>query len=141
MELDVAQAMHRPVRGANGLLQPAWAGLPVPDETGALLAFTRAGVPDQSQAMLAPQRIGYGLRQDAIVLLHWPYPDQAPNTNPLIYPLLTGVRSLELKYMDTSGNWLTQWPPSPTQSDNLPFAVEADVTLDSGEKITRVFAL
>ncbi|MDR2196248.1 MAG: type II secretion system minor pseudopilin GspJ [Gallionellaceae bacterium] len=141
MEQDIAQAIHRPVRGRNGETLPEWIGLPAQasDDNGAL-TFTRAGIPDQGQAMLAPQRIGYGLRQNTLVLLRWPYPDQAPNAEPLVYPLLEGVSEFELRYMDAEGNWFEQWPPA-GQVDVLPRAAEVKMTFVSGEVITRVFAL
>jgi len=141
LEQDVAQAIHRPVQDQGGLVQPAWIGLPVvvaDDE--AELTFTRAGIPDQGPATLAPQRIGYKLQQDAIILLRWPFPDQAPLTEPLRYPLLEGVREFHLRHLDINGNWLEQWPPG-GQATILPMALEVAVTLSSGEKITRVFAL
>jgi general secretion pathway protein J len=141
MEQDVAQAIHRPVRDAGGLMQPEWIGreVVVADDEAAL-TFTRAGIPDQGEATLAPQRIGYRLQQGSIIMLRWPYLDQAPLSKPLRYPLLDGVRGFNLRYLDVSGSWLLQWPP-PGQAGGLPKALEAAVTLDSGEKITRVFAL
>jgi len=141
MEQDVAQAIRRPVQDQGGLVQPAWIGRPVvvaDDE--AELTFTRAGIPDPKEAMLAPQRIGYRLQQGSIILLRWPFPDQAPRTEPLRYPLLEGVREFHLRHLDINGNWLEQWPPG-AQADILPMALEVAVTLASGEKVTRVFAL
>ena len=122
-------------------MQPAWIGRPVvvaDDE--AELTFTRAGIPDQGQAMFAPQRIGYRLQQDSIILLRWPFPDQAPLAEPQRYPLLEGVREFHLRHLDVNGNWLDQWPPG-GQPNILPMALEVALTLASGEKITRVFAL
>jgi general secretion pathway protein J len=141
LDQDVAQAIHRPVQDQGGLVQPAWIGRPVvvaDDE--AELTFTRAGIPDQGTATLAPQRIGYRLQQGTIILLRWPFPDQAPLTEPLRYPLLEDVREFHLRHLDLNGNWLDQWPIG-SQADTLPMALEVAVTLASGEKITRVFAL
>lgn len=141
LEQDVAQAVHRPIRDAGGLTQPEWIGREVVvAENEAQLTFTRAGMPDQGAAMLAPQRIGYRLQQGSIIMLRWPYLDQAPLSVPLRYPLLDGVRDFHLRYLDANGNWLSLWPAA-GQTGGLPTALEAEVTLDSGEKITRVFAL
>jgi len=141
MEQDVAQAIHRPVRDQGGLAQPEWIGraVVVMDDEAELI-FTRSGIPDQGEAMLAPQRIGYRLQQGSIMLLRWPFPDQAPRAEPIRYPLLEGVRDFRLRHLDINGNWLAQWPPG-GQVGTLPMALEAEVTLASGEKITRVFAL
>ena len=141
MELDVAQAIHRPVQDANGITQAAWIGRPVVvSDDEANLTFTRAGISDQGPAMLAPQRIGYRFQQDSIVLLRWTFPDQAPLTKPQRYTLLEGVRDFHLRHLDINGNWMDYWPVS-AQPGNLPMALEVTITLTGGEKITRVFAL
>lgn len=141
LEQDVAQAIHRPVQDQGGLTQPEWIGRAVVvanDE--AELTFTRAGIPGAGENMLAPQRIGYRLQQGSVILLRWPFPDQAPHVEPIRYPLLEGVREFHLRHLDGYGNWLEQWPPG-GQTGALPMALEVAVTLVSGEKITRVFAL
>jgi general secretion pathway protein J len=141
LDQDVAQAVHRPIRGQGGLVEPEWIGHATPvGQDDAQLIFTRAGVPDQSSAFLPPQRIGYRLEQDSIILLRWPFPDQAPRTAAIRYPLLEGVREFTLRHMDVNGNWLDQWPAS-AQPGTLPMALEATVVLSGGEKIVRVFAL
>lgn len=141
LEQDMAQATHRPVQDQGGLTQPEWIGrtVVVADDE-AELVFTRAGIPGESEKMLAPQRIGYRLQEGSITLLRWPYPDQAPRTEPIRYPLLEGVREFRLRHLDSYGNWLDQWPPG-GQPGALPMALEVAVTLASGEKIIRVFAL
>ncbi|MBI3903318.1 MAG: type II secretion system minor pseudopilin GspJ [Nitrosomonadales bacterium] len=141
LEQDVAQAVRRPARDQGGLPQPEWLGhTVVMADNDAELIFTRAGIPDQGAAWLAPQRLGYRLQQGSIMLLHWPYPDQAPHTEPIRYPLLDGVREFHLRHLDVNGNWMEQWPPA-GQAGGLPMALEAQVTLASGEQVTRVFAL
>lgn len=141
VEQDVAQAIHRPAQDQGGLLQPEWIGraVVVADDEAQLM-FTRAGIPGESEKMLAPQRIGYRLQQGSIFMLRWPYPDQAPHTEPVRYPLLEDVREFHLRHLDINGNWQEQWPTG-GQAGTLPMALEATVTLASGEKITRVFAL
>lgn len=140
LEQDVAQAIHRPVRGQGGLEQPEWIGRPVAAEDEAELTFTRAGVSGEEERMSAPRRIGYRLQQGSIMLLRWPFPDQAPHAEPVRYPLLEGVREFRLRHLDANGNWLALWPPD-GQHGALPMALEAAVTLAGGETVTRVFAL
>lgn len=141
MGQDIAQAIKRPVRNAEGVGQlAAWLGNAVTvGEDDAELIFTRAGVPDQGMALQGPQRIGYRFEQGNIVLLRWPALDQAPRTKPARYTVLEGVREFKLRYLDASGVWQFQWQP--TQKDLLPVAVEVQLTLTGGELITRVFAL
>jgi general secretion pathway protein J len=141
MEQDISQAVHRPIRDRNGILQPTWVGHPTPiDEEDAELAFTRCGVPDPTSTQFAPQRIAYRFENNSIVMLHWKSLDRAPNAVAVRYPLLEGVREFKLRYMDAVGNWYPQWPISNVGLD-LPAAAEASLTLSSGEIITRVFAL
>lgn len=141
LEQDVAQVIHRPVQDQGGLLQPEWIGraVVVADDE-AELTFSRAGVPDEGWKLMAPQRIGYRLQKGAIILLRWPFPDQAPRAEPTRYPLLEGVAEFRLRHLDNNGNWQEQWPPG-GQIGVLPKALEVALTLSSGEKIIRVFAL
>ena len=141
LEQDVAQAIHRPARDQGGVVQPEWVGKTVlVADNEAHLTFTRAGMPDQGEAQRTPQRLGYRLEQGSILLLRWPFLDQAPRAEPVRYPLLEGVREFRLRHLDINGNWLPQWPPG-GQAGTLPMALEVAVTLASGESVTRVFAL
>ena len=141
LDQDVAQAISRTVRDQGGLSQPEWIGhAVVVDDNDAELTFTRAGIPDQGEEMQVPQRIGYRLEQGTIVMLRWPVLDQPPRAKPVRYPLLEGVREFKLRYLDGSGSWLQQWPPA-GQITGLPAGVEIELTLASGETMTRMFAL
>jgi len=141
MEQDIAQAVHRRVRDTGGQSQPEWIGhAVVVGDDDAELTFTRAGITDQGLALLPPQRIAYRLEQGNIILLRWRALDQAERIRPLRYPLLEGVREFRLRYLDTLGNWQMQWPPD-NLTGGLPQATEVSLTLSSGEKLTRIFAL
>lgn len=141
LEQDVAQVVHRPIRDQGGLTQPELIGRAVVvAEDEATVAFTRAGIPDQGAEMLPPQRIGYRLQQGSIMLLRWPFLDQAARAEPIRYPLLDGVREFHLRYLDGNGNWSELWPIA-GQTGTLPMALEAEVTLSGGETVVRVFAL
>lgn len=106
--------------------------------------FTRMGLPGANGTLAAPQRLGYRLNQGAVEELVWPVLDQGPRTVPAVYPLLSGVSSLTLRYLDANKAWQTTWPVlsgSPTPAQNIPKAVEVVLTLDSGETITRLLLL
>ncbi len=140
MEQDVAQAVHRSIRDQGGILEPEWIGRPVVvADNEPQLEFTRAGIPGQGEEMVLPQRIGYRLQQGSIMLLRWPFLDQAPHTEPVRYPLLDGVREFRLRYMEANGNWLDQWPPG--APGLLPTGLEVELILASGEQVVRDFAL
>ena len=141
VEQDIAQAVHRSVRDSSGLSRPEWIGhAVVVGEDDAELTFTRAGIPDQGITMQSPLRIAYRLEQGNIVMLRWPALDQAERMRPIRYPLLEGVREFKWRYLDTSGYWLTQWPTA-DNTGGLPQAAEVSLTLISGDKFTRIFAL
>lgn len=141
LEQDIAQAVRRGVRDSTGLTRPEWIGHSVVvGEDDAELTFTRAGIVDQGAAMTAPQRIAYRLEQGNIVLLRWQALDQPERARPVRYPLLEGVREFKCRYLDASGNWLTQWP-SADRTEGLPQAVEVSLAMSSGDKLTRIFAL
>jgi general secretion pathway protein J len=141
LDQDIAQAVHRSIRDQGGVVRPEWAGhAVVVGDDDAELTFTRAGMTDQGLAMLSPQRIGYRLEQGNIVLLRWPSLDLAVLAKPVRYTLLEGVREFKWRYIDNTGNWQTQWPPTDTMT-GLPQAAELTLTLISGEKFTRIFAL
>ena len=111
LEMDIAQAVHRSARDSGGLLQPEWIGhAVVVGEDDAELTFTRAGIADQGLAMQAPQRIAYRLEQGNIVLLRWQALDMAERMRPVRYTLLEGVSEFTWRYLDSFGNWQTQWP-------------------------------
>jgi general secretion pathway protein J len=141
LDQDISQAERRRIRDTGGQSLPEWIGhAVVVGDDDAELSFTRAGISDQGFNHLAPQRIGYRLELNNIVLLSWPVLDQAQRTQPVRYPLLEGVREFTVNYMGRRGDWQTQWPPAGAEG-GLPQAVEVRLTLQSGETINRVFAL
>lgn len=144
LENDLEATLARPVRGASDLGLAALTGSTMlHGEDDAQLAFTRNGYAGQSGKLSAPQRVGYRLRGETLELLTWSALDQAPRSHPEISTGLAGVTQFALRYLDQTGNWQTQWPlPGQTeQNSGLPAAVEARLTLHSGETLTRVFAL
>lgn len=141
IEMDIAQAVTRTIRDSSGATVPEWVGHAVVlEENDAELTFTRAGITDQGVEMLAPQRIAYRFERGAIVMLRWPALDQDPLAKPVRYSLLEGVREFKLSYLDKNNIWQSQWPPL-LPSGGAPVAVEMNLTLASGEKISRIFAL
>lgn len=141
LELDIAQAVHRPIRDPSGNISPEWIGHNVVvGDNDAELSFTRAGMNDQGIEMLPPQRIAYRFERGAIVMLRWPTLDQAPATNPTRNTLLEGVSLFKLRYLDSNNIWQEIWTPS-TATLVTPSALELNITLNSGEQISRIFAL
>ena len=140
-ELDIAQTVHRPVRDSSGNISPEWVGHNVlVGDNDAELTLTCAGMNDQGIQMLPPQRIAYRFERGAIVMLRWTALDQAPGSNPTRNTLLEGVSEFNLQYLDSNNIWQEVWPPT-TSIATTPSAVQMNITLNSGEKISRIFAL
>lgn len=139
---ETAQVLQRPVRTANGAEAPAWMG--TPSATGSLedvqLAFTRNGGFEADGTPLSPQRIGYRLRLNKLELLRWTALDSAPYNVPAVDTVLEGVSEFNVRHLTTRMTWEKQWPPLIADA-TLPKGVEVQVVLQSGEKLTRFFAL
>ncbi|HQT27278.1 MAG TPA: type II secretion system minor pseudopilin GspJ [Burkholderiales bacterium] len=131
---DLSRPIHRPATDASGMTLPEFEGKP--EYSGPLdanILFTRMGSEGESD-----ERVGYRFNQGKIEELVWAHVDQAPGTKPDVYPLLSRIRSFELRYLAVNNTWVPYWPlPGQVQ----PKAVEASVTLESGEKIVRIFSL
>lgn len=145
LEADLANAVARDIRNSNNLVEHAFVGnVTFNKETEGQLMFTRMGLPGTSGTLAAPQRLGYRIKEGTIEELVWPVLDQGPRTVPAVYPLLSGVNTFTLRYLDANQAWQTRWPPlgtGPTPAQNIPKALEVALTLDSGEMITRLLLL
>ena len=135
-EQDVQLAAPRPARTVAGVL-PAWVGRP----EGMLepnLEFSRFAT---AEGAATARRLAYRLNErQEIELWIWPGLDPAPGVLPARYPLLAGVASFELRYLDQRLDWVRSWPGA-GGGDQLPRAVRVRIVLASGEEIVRVFAL
>lgn len=141
LENDLEAFLDRPVRGTSDLLLPSLKGSAMAyGEDDAQLAFTRSGFAGPGGALSAPQRVGYRLRGEAIEYLTWDALDQAPRSRPEVSHILEEVTRFELRFLDRNGNWQTQWP-LPDREPGLPAAVEARLSLRSGEELVRMIAL
>ena len=135
-ERDVELAAPRPVRSADGTA-PAWLGMPAATAS-ASLEFSRFA---SSEGVDTARRIGYRLNENhEIELSLWPGLDVAPDTRPLRYLVLAGVKSFELQYLNPTLAWVDAWPATPTDQP-IPRAVRLRIVLVSNEEIVRVFVL
>ena len=124
------------MRTADGLA-PAWLGAPAATAT-ASLEFSRFA---SAEGVDTARRIGYRLNEkNEIELWLWPGLDVAPDTRPARYPVLAGVTTFELQYMNSALAWVNTWPTAPTDLP-IPRAVRLRIVLASNEEIVRVFVL
>jgi len=149
-ELDVKQSVNRPIRNRDDVFEPAWLGKPTYEgENGSQLAFSRLGDPDQPGFLMDTRRIGYRLHNGAVELLIWPSLDAAPNTKPEIFNVLPHVSQIAFSYLSEDGRWLSAWPESTVttqltttqQKSFAPSAVQLNIKFETGEIVTRIFAI
>lgn len=57
-------------------------------------------------------RVAYDWEDGTLVRFHWPVMDRAPGTVPVRTELLEDVANVELRFLDQSGTWHQEWPPT-----------------------------
>ena len=135
-ERDVQLAAPRPVRSDSGFA-PAWLGQAVAAPAPRLV-FSRFAA---TEGVDTARRVAYQLNEkQEIELWLWPGLDIAPATLPLRYPVLAGVKTFELQYLNPALIWVDAWPAAPGDPP-IPQAVRLRIVLGSNEEIVRVFAL
>jgi general secretion pathway protein J len=87
-------------------------------------------------------RVAYNWEDDTLIRWHWSVMDRTMATLPVRTELLDGVTNVEVRFLDTSGEWHLEWPPldrrGPQGLISQPRAVEFALEL---EDLGRVFRL
>jgi general secretion pathway protein J len=87
-------------------------------------------------------RVAYNWEEDKLVRLHWPVMDRTLATIPVRTELLDGVDNVEIRFMDASGEWHTEWPPlrmnGPLGFVVRPRAIEFAMELEDFGRVWRV---
>jgi general secretion pathway protein J len=87
-------------------------------------------------------RVAYNFETDKLVRYHWPVMDRSTSTPPIRTEILDGVSNVEVRFLDTSGQWQTEWPPlqmaGPFALVARPRAVEFAIELKDFGRITRL---
>jgi len=141
---DFAQLEPRPVRdlvGASSL--PA---ILADARSADLVTLTRGGWSNPAGLPRGTlQRVSYQLDAGTLKRSYQTVLDATLANAPVSRELLSGVKTLTLRYLDASRQWQTQWPPlvtiSPTNSQPLrsrPLGVEISLELEDLGKIVRL---
>lgn len=145
LERDIRQVVHRPIRNQYGTQRPSVAG-----QGDYLFALTRGGVRNPAHvARSLLQRVAYVVEDDNLERLSWSVLDQAQDSQPLKRVLLNKITSVDIRFMDQSGEWSNFWPPPSTQpsgaaatiSDPFPRAVSVKLELPDLGTIERIFLM
>jgi general secretion pathway protein J len=105
--------------------------------------LTRAGWSNTAgQQRSTLQRVSYGLVNDVLKRSYQTSLDTVQGNKPVVQDLFTGVKAIQLRYLDSNQSWQNQWPP-PTlaQSDGLvarPVAVELIIEFKDWGRIRRL---
>jgi general secretion pathway protein J len=139
---DIEQIEPRPIREPIGetVLPAVSAGL----DPSYALSLTRAGY-SNTAGLQRPtvQRVGYRLENGELWRDTWPVLDRTIAVEAVQRKLLTGVRSVTFRFMDSARNWQDRWPavqtPDLAGARLRPAAVEVVIELEDWGEIRRLF--
>jgi general secretion pathway protein J len=108
-----------------------------------IVALTRAGWSNTAgQQRSTLQRVSYGLVDDVLKRSYQTSLDTVQGNKPVVQDLFTGVKAIQLRYLDSNQTWQTQWPP-PTLGQQegwvtRPVAVELIIEFKDWGRIRRL---
>lgn len=139
LNLDLEQAVNRPVRNEFGEESPAFVSRSSREKD---LELTRTGWRNPAGRQRSSlQRVAYRLTEGKLLRYSWPVLDRSSGQEPYSQTLLEQVDSLETRFLDHSGNWHDRWPPATPRSRDLPRAVEITLELEDWGEIRRLMVL
>jgi general secretion pathway protein J len=112
-----------------------------PDDGGPdLVAFTRGGWANPAGIQRSTlERVSYRFANGTLRRMHWAVLDGTEAAVPVRRDLLKHVKSVTFRFMNSSRQWVNQWPALGTSSlRSRPFAVEITLQLEDWGQIVRV---
>jgi general secretion pathway protein J len=108
LQRDVLQLTSRGIRDQLGdPVEPLLIG------ADGMIEFTRAGWRNPlNRPRSELQRVGYIVQDETLYRAYWMVLDRAPDSEPQLQRLLSGVTQAEFFAMDVSGNEHSFWPPA-----------------------------
>jgi general secretion pathway protein J len=87
-------------------------------------------------------RVAYDWEDDKLVRWHWSVMDRTLSTPPVRAEILDRVTNVEVRFLDTAGEWHLEWPPldqrGPQSLISRPRAVEFALELDDFGRVSRL---
>lgn len=144
MTRDFTQIANRNIRDEFGNTQPY---LTAGNNIDYLVEFTRNGRRNPAKLLRSNLlRVAYRFEDNKLTRLFWPQLDRVQGMEPYEDILLEDVELAELRYLDDSGEWHTQWPPLNTNAAadsntaiSSPRAIEFKLELDGWGELTRIY--
>jgi general secretion pathway protein J len=108
-----------------------------------IVDLTRAGWSNTAgQQRSTLQRVSYGLVDDVLKRSYQVNLDTVQGNTPVVQDLFTGVKAIQLRYLDGNQTWQSQWPPPsmPQSEGNVtrPVAVELIIEFKDWGRIRRL---
>jgi general secretion pathway protein J len=108
-----------------------------------LAELTRGGWSNTAgQQRSTLQRVSYALIDDVLKRSYTTALDTVQGTKPVVQDLLSGVKTIQFRYLDTNQAWQNAWPPPTVQPpDSLktrPVAVEVTIEFKDWGRIRRL---
>ncbi len=138
---DLAQLHPRPTREELGeSYQPTLLADP---SAQFALEFSRGGWANPGGLMRGTVlRVAYDWEDDKLVRWHWSVMDRTLSTPPVRAEILDRVTNVEVRFLDTAGEWHLEWPPldqrGPQSLIARPRAVEFALELDDFGRVSRL---
>jgi general secretion pathway protein J len=107
-----------------------------------ILDITRAGWSNTAgQQRSTLQRVSYALVDDVLKRSYQINVDTTQQNQPVLQDLLTGVKGIQLRYMDTNQAWQNQWPLGNSLAVLAvrPVAVEVIIEFKDWGRVRRLF--
>ena len=105
-----------------------------------MVAFTRAGWANPAGIQRPElERVSYRVVNGTLRRLHAPVLDGVEGAMPVRRDLLTHVKTVTFRFLDSSHQWTTQWPATGSASTRTrPLAVEVILELSDWGRIVRI---
>ncbi len=138
---DLAQIHPRPMRDEIAAsYQPAVLASPTAQFA---LELSRGGWANPAGfARGTVARIAYDFEDDTLVRYSWPVFDRTLSTPVLRNEILTGVQNVEIRFMDSAGQWHLEWPPlqlaGPERLVMRPKAIEFALEIEGFGRLWRL---
>ncbi|MDP9013181.1 MAG: type II secretion system minor pseudopilin GspJ [Pseudomonadota bacterium] len=88
------------------------------------------------------QRVSYALVDDVLKRSYTTALDTVQAAKPVVQELFTGVKTIQLRYLDANQTWQNQWPPAsmaqPESLSSRPVAVEVTIEFKDWGRIRRL---